>query len=196
MATSRQKQLSSPTLEKTEATMSWTEQSWRRCPWTFSHKPFCKGSSISNLILHIGLGLDHDFGPPCFLLSSFYPKVFRPCFSCRPAMILDLGTGFALTSPSISTQGSLTTKTCILNTLLVPRSEHIFLPDPTSPPCIDSQTSDSFSSFSVLSAVHHSCFSFISESTLPSWRSRNHTVFNHTVEVINTAVLRSLLFYL
>lgn len=81
------------TLEKTEGTMFLTEQSWR-CPWTFSHKPFCKGSSISNLILCIVVGLDHDFGPPCFLLSTFSPEVFHPCFSCHPAMMLDPGTGF------------------------------------------------------------------------------------------------------
>lgn len=161
------------TLEKTEGTMSLTEQSRRRCPWTFSHKAFCKGSS--NLILCIGVGLDHDFDPPCLLLPIFSPEVFHPCFSCHPT-VMDLGTGFDISSPSISTQGPITTKTCISNTLLVPRSEHTFLPDPTSPPWVDSQTSDSFSSFSDLGAAHHSCFSFIPKSTLPSWRPTNHTV--------------------
>lgn len=59
---------------------------------------------------------------------------------------------------------------------------------------VDSQTSDSFSYFSILGAEHHWSFSFIPKSSLPPWRPRNHTVFNHTVKVINTAVLWSLLY--
>lgn len=79
---------------------------------------------------------------------------------------------------------------------LFPKVNIFSFQDPTSPPCVDPQTSDSFSSFSALGAAHHSCFSFIAKSSLLSWRPRNHTVFNHTVAVINTGVPRPLLFYL
>lgn len=77
--------------------MSVTEERWSRCHWTFSYRPFYKGSSIFSLILCIGVWLGPDFGPLCFLLSTFSPDVFHLCFSCHAAMTLNL-RHWALTS--------------------------------------------------------------------------------------------------
>lgn len=83
IATCRQKQLVSPCWvgEDREGMMSVTEQRWSRPPWTLFYRSFCKGSSISSLILRIGVRPDPYFGPlfpSIYLLSSHISSVLLP----------------------------------------------------------------------------------------------------------------------
>lgn len=173
MATSRQKQVSSLHWRKQREQCLWQNKVKEGVPEHFPTNLSARAPLILFCVLVLGwimILILHVYFYPSSLLKYFIhaSPAIQPWWT--------LALGFDISSPSISTQGPITTKTCISNTLLVPRSEHTFLPNPTSPPWVDSQTSDSFSSFSDLGAAHHSCFSFIPKSTLPSWRPTNHMV--------------------
>lgn len=178
--------------------MCVAEQRWSRCPWTFSYRPLCKGSPVSALILCIGVTLDSDFAPLCFLLSTFSPDVFHLCFSCHRDTMQNLNTGLQPLFPLYpdTPHGRLPHQDLHFKHTFFPGNEHVFLPDVTSPPPVDSQTFDSFSSFPVFAAAHPLLFSPVPKSTVPSWRPRPRATCNHTLEVINTAMLRPLLFHL
>lgn len=171
---------------------------WSRSPWVFSYRPSCKGSPFSSLIQCIGVGLDPDFGPLCFRLFTSSPDVFCLCFSCHTAMMLNLGTGLRPLLPALSWHypWGPPPPGPPLQTHFFPEMNTFSLQIPPPHLPLTPRTLTLFSSFSVFAAAHHLLFFFVPKSTLPSRRPRPHTVCNHTLEVINTAVLRPLLFYL
>lgn len=134
MATSRQKQLASLHWRRQREQCFW-QNKVEGVPEHFPTNLSARAplSLILFCVLLLGwimiLVLHVSFYPPSLLKYFIHasPAIQPWCWT--------LALGFDLSSPSISTQGALTTKTCISNTLLLLRSEHIFLPDPTSPPC-------------------------------------------------------------
>lgn len=190
MATSRQKQLASLHWRRQREQCFW-QNKVEGVPEHFPTNLSARAplSLILFCVLLLGwimiLVLHVSFYPPSLLKYFIHasPAIQPWCWT--------LALGFDLSSPSISTQGALTTKTCISNTLL--RSEHIFLPDPTSPPCWLTDLWFFFLLFYPWCRTSLKIF-FHSQVLTSPRRPRNHTVFNHTVKVINTAVLWSLLY--